>query len=241
MKAITEVDASETVSHFLIHLVPDPDYLKFQIKFASPVVQETITERFLQSQYREIINFVKVAEKEMQFGSLRGYLFEQCAHHFLQRGGRFQIRKLGTNHKSWLDVPQQAKSYCQEFKPLVQTTGYCQPYSKIFGAVDSWESGLGFFQMTVSETHEINLVSIGEMQRRAIVDTNGLWKFYFVVPEVLFSSYTRQRPKRPAEEPREKEKGQSKKRKRFSPDDLAEYETNWDNMEQYVLQMKFCD
>lgn len=60
MKAITEVDASESVSHFLIHLVPEPNYRKFQIKFASPTVQETITERFLQSQYREIIDFVQV-------------------------------------------------------------------------------------------------------------------------------------------------------------------------------------
>jgi len=97
-------------------------------------------------------------------GSLKG-LFEAWAHQILQRGGSFQIRRLGKkSNENELTIP-----LCQEQRVAEFTADgvkiYYKPTSDTFPCVDAWIPKIGFFQMTVSASHPIKEDGLASLLR----------------------------------------------------------------------------
>lgn len=182
------------------------------------------------------------------FGSLRGSLFEGYAHSILSKGGTFSIRNLkkgGDVQK--LVIPMKQREYVARFEPAKNPEAYCQPKMSNFGAVDSWEKGVGFFQMTVSLDHALKLAAIGPLVSRNSCSFTDIiqmskapdWPLYFVVPEDKFSQFRSQTFTKSDQQARQTKKGNESKKRR-KEDVPVEWETLFDNLAQYALEIKLC-
>ena len=66
------------------------------LAMASQYVSDRVCETLLESNERNLRNFLAASSGANELGVLRGNLFESYAHLMLRRGGRFDVRYLDT-------------------------------------------------------------------------------------------------------------------------------------------------
>ena len=89
-KFYSNVDA---VSGQLLHLIPvDDDYIITQVVWASRRIFNFALDALIQVGKKEAQAFILSTAGIGNYGSLRGYLFENLAHEMISAGGEFQVR-----------------------------------------------------------------------------------------------------------------------------------------------------
>jgi len=63
------------------------------------------------------------------------------------------------------------------------------PKTKNYAGIDAWIPGIGAFQMTISQKHNINIRAKHDL---AMLGAQS--RFYFVLPPSNYSSFTKQKP-----------------------------------------------
>jgi len=224
IKSISHSDSHQDISHYIIKILPTPDYNDKDIAFLSPEIGDIVINAFLKSQKSELIRFIKLS-LDPELGALadyRGFLFEHLIHNVVSQGGLFEIYgPLGSPAECTHQVLIPPCKHIKRVKDFEapQSDIYYQPISRIYGAVDSWISTVGLFQITTSSDRDINEFEIGK-----IVSKSEMNKLIFVVPKEIYATFPRI-------------KIVSKKRKRAPERERDLYSIRADDLQQFVMKI----
>ncbi len=183
--------------HKLLHFVVDEQYASTGVVFASPYVAEEVSKRVAAERNAELRLLISAAEGVKEFGALRGLLFEEVAHGDLQRGGKFDFRRLdaasGPAQPALVieaGLKRATFRTAEELGALAAPGVYARPAAKNFVTVDAVlvpsapSSPVMFLQMTVSTSHPIKAWAVQQLRDSlpAPLRSRGV-QFVFVVPE----------------------------------------------------------
>ena len=127
--------------------------------------------------------------------ALCGYIFELHAIELLERGGTFACRKLVGGRtrvqprEETLYIPPSTKIVVDKVLPTQPRNQLYVPKTKNYTGIDAWIPGIGAFQMTVSQKHDIN-----ERAKRDLAMLGARNSFYFVLPPSNYDSFAKQKP-----------------------------------------------
>lgn len=182
----------DEVCHFIIHFVVEQDLETFSLQFASLYVTEKAFDSFNVHNHKSLLLFLAV-EDQPTLSSLRGQLFELHAHRQLYSGGTFCVRPLTSDSPAKTDVTF-SKLDVKRFKKISECSKentYYIPISKRFSCIDSVIPNIGFFQMTVSDRHPINMKEMGKLLTAIDIPFNT--DIYFVVPNNIYPEFRAQK------------------------------------------------
>jgi len=223
IKSIGQTDSHQEISHYLVQIVPSTNYRSRTISFLSPEVGDTVSKMFLNRNHAELVNFLKTSMTP-GFGALatyRGFLYEAWIHNVICKGGKFTVcGPIGSPHECEVEltIPCCEKQRVQDWVTPKPNT-YYQPISKVYGGVDSWIPGIGLFQITTAESHEINTFETGKM-----ISKSNITSLYFIVPLERYRNFKRQNVKTTG-----------RKRKQDEESKLEHYSFLLDQVQQFVL------
>ena len=192
--------------HKLLHFVVDEQYASAGIVFASPYVAEEVSKRIAAERNAELRLLISAAEGIKEFGALRGLLFEEVAHRDLQRGGKFDFRRLDAPSgaaQPGIAIEAALKRVtfraAEELGALAAPGVYARPAAKNFVTVDAIvvpsapSSPVLLLQMTVSASHPIKACAVQQLRDSlpAALRSRGV-QFVFVVPEDVAAIFAAQ-------------------------------------------------
>ena len=165
--------------------------------FASPTAKGIIIQFKTGSAKHKIQELLINVEGNPVAAVLCGYIFERYAIELLEKGGRFTVRQLvGGNTQTppnetteTIDIPSSTKVIVDEVVGGKTPLQLHVPETKNYSGIDAWIPGIGAFQMTVSENHNIN-----EQAIRDLAELGANSKFYFALPLSVYESFTKQEP-----------------------------------------------
>ena len=199
INSMTNISSATKISHRLVHLTVDEQYLKGSVQFASEWVKEQLIGKYLQFRSREVQDFLIGSGGEPAIADFRGKLWERRAHEALYGGGTFDCRDL-----------QDAKQFQCELQPCSNKVGLwdiedvrTQLASGIYGfgknqsfpAVDAVVQPDKLFQITVSDDHRIDVRGLASAVQ-AMQASQSQVQLYFAVPPDKFTAFTKQTLKR---------------------------------------------
>ena len=201
--SMSNLSSGSKISHRLLHVTVEADYLEGPVVFASDWVKGEVISRYLQLRQHEVHDFLVASGGEPTVAAFRGALWERYAHVALQRGGSFSCRDLQ-------DVDVEAGPYQIELQPCSSSVGlwdlqdiytglgsgvYGWGRSKNLPAIDAVVQPDKLFQITVSGDHRVNAKGLANAVRAMHAPEQDV-QLYFVVPPNVFRSYTKQSLKR---------------------------------------------
>ena len=181
----------DEVSHLVIHFGVEQDLETYSLQFASLYVAEKAYDRFNVHSRQNLVQFLADSENQSALASLRGQLFESHAHRQLYSGGTFDVRPLKSDSSAKTDLTL-SKLDVKRFKNIAECSEsekYYIPISKRFSCIDSVIRNIGFFQMTVSERHPINM---NEMEKLLTGDFPFSPDIFFAVPNDIYPKFRAQ-------------------------------------------------
>ena len=172
------------------------DYGRYEFVLASKYISQRVFDKLEEKESCQLKLFLKQSRGFPTAAGLRGNLFEPMAHNILVRGGKFWIRKLVEGRET------ESKPFEEEFLPkerlqlsslhesqLSTERNYLVPKSKTFVSVNAIAPPGAAFQMTVSKSHTIHAGGL-----KKVIEFCGkckTFRFYFVVPEDIFTEFTK--------------------------------------------------
>jgi hypothetical protein len=125
----------------------------------------------------------------------QGFLFESYAIELLEKGGTFTCRQLVHGNKrikpeeTTLTIPSSIKNVVDQVLPNQTHNQLHVPSTKNFAVIDAWIPGIGAFQMTVGQNHDIkgaknDLAKLGQRANR----------LYWLLPPLYYHSFTKKSP-----------------------------------------------
>jgi len=196
LDSIKQVDSKQSVSHYLIQMLPSPDYSSYTIHFLTETIGNRIVEKYKEERKDMWLKFLKdsLADEFASLSQFRGFVFENVAHQLIRKGGDFTIfGPLGARneHETTITIPPCTLKIVSDFEISRQDIYYC-PASKQQAAYDSWMGNVGFFQVTTAKNHQINLEAMGLGMLKAKSKNCVYNKLYFVIPIERYNSFQRQ-------------------------------------------------
>ncbi len=212
------VEKGDEISHLIVHYDVDLSYKKKSLCLGSTYITEKALERFLSCQESELKRFLNFSEPTPLLATLRGNLFEAYSHRLLAAGGKFAIRSLeggeplseldGGEHLSELTLPKCKMTRFYKISECQNNDSYYVPWNPNFPCIDSYLPNIGFFQMTVSQSHPIkkakmkDIIKDTKTTKDIIKDTKTTkdiikdiktTMLYFVVPKSLYKDFPLQK------------------------------------------------
>ncbi|RIB25685.1 hypothetical protein C2G38_2138650 [Gigaspora rosea] len=155
IQSIGNIESDKDVSHRLIHITCNEEYLQTGVTFASKWVADHLLSRFEQSCFEKVKSFLLGSGLQPVFSGLRGQLFEAYAHKVLVRGNHtYRVRNLKDGsvfQKHFTAFEHVLFTQLSSIGRTEHEGKYCQPKSKTFCAIDAFVLGQSinmFFQMT---------------------------------------------------------------------------------------------
>ena len=112
IKSLMDINNAIKISHSLVHLTVDEQYLDGPAQFASEWVQEQLISKYLHLGSREVHDFLMESGGQPVIADFRSKLLERHAHEALFRGGTFACRDL-----------QKGKTFHCEIQPCSSKSG----------------------------------------------------------------------------------------------------------------------
>eukprot|EP01125_Pyxidicula_operculata_P007868 TRINITY_DN265_c0_g1_i1.p1 TRINITY_DN265_c0_g1~~TRINITY_DN265_c0_g1_i1.p1 ORF type:complete len:306 (+),score=1.54 TRINITY_DN265_c0_g1_i1:168-1085(+) len=188
--AINDLETTEgSNSNVILHILPIHNYTSYEYVFGSKYIERLVFQRLYNKNTTKLAQLLE-SSLDLNFTPLlSGALFEQYAHRRLQAGGVFKIRSLqsATSAPSELRIDTKNVEFVDSFVTKELQTYYL-PNSNNFECVDSWMPSIGFFQMTIAAKHPISEL----IAKILSIAPEEMTRFYFVVPEKMFSHFTKQ-------------------------------------------------
>jgi hypothetical protein len=203
-----DLDLLPESSSWVLHYVVSEVTLELiNIEFASPSILEQVWQRYGTGESNKVLRFLDATSKNPTWSGARGNLFEPQAHKFLQQGGTFNVvqfvdpltKKRGDKGKrvsaaSKLSIapsPHSAGTLPDAAAIAALAPGqYGEPSKSNFRTIDGALAPNMLFQMTVSQTHDVNIdglvAAAAALPRQA---TDPPVRLYFVVPPQQFATF----------------------------------------------------
>jgi hypothetical protein len=184
-------------SHKLLVILPEglEDY---SLDFVSHETQVRVIEHYRKNASRKLREFLRITQGNPKLGALRGKFFEPHAHDVLCQGGKFSVRNLLSGEELNFTFAQRACSWYSRgnstiiYESNTGTNPYSRPRSETQGGFDSFDN-VYFFQMTVSETKEVNMSFVEEnLQDRKLPapsENQVTVKLVIVLPDDTFPKF----------------------------------------------------
>ncbi len=195
---IIGIDSSITenskASHALVHISSKSPFTTHSMKFASPIAEGIIIKFKTGAARHRIQELLAYVEGNTVASVLCGYIFERHAIELLEKGGTFTYRKLvrgntQTPPDEEMDIPPSTKIIADKVLREHTFNQIYVPKRKNYPGIDAWIPGIGAFQMTVSQNHNIN-----RRVRNDLPLLGANIKFYFALPPSIYDSFTKQTP-----------------------------------------------
>jgi len=193
-RSIKQLSEPENASHKLLHIIPDENFIRKTVVFASSYVEEKVFQKLFDNYQRDLKEFLAASDSKGELGSLRGVLFERYVLRSLSAGGNFTIKRLsGTpikNEPTTLILPKRDLMSFENLQGIAGTeTGYLVPKAKNFETTDFFLRPDKIFQVTISINHGLKHAGL-----QNILDQNFLTNpsLYLVVPEPIFQQIGKQ-------------------------------------------------
>jgi hypothetical protein len=183
------------VIHSLVHMTSDPPFTNSSVCYASPTALNIIVKYRGDEAKCRMRTLLSACNRNPLTAALCGYVFEQYAIELLEKGGKFPSRQLFHGNKKikpndgTLDILPSTKIVAERVLPSHTLHQLYVPKAKNYAAIDAWIPGVGAFQITVGENHELNgrvekdLAELGEAKR-----------LYWVLPPEHYHSFTKKTP-----------------------------------------------
>jgi len=176
----------------LVHLTSSDPYTQSSVRFASQEALNIIVQKKGNDAKRRMTSLLESCSGNPLTAALCGYIFEPHAIGLLERGGTFRCRKLEKDSPEFeLHVKPSEKRVVDRVLSSQLRDQLYVPRTKNYAAIDAWIPGIGAFQITVSEHHELNQTAkadIGKLQ-----DSGK--KLFWVLPRLHYFSFTKKTPK----------------------------------------------
>ncbi|WAQ86016.1 hypothetical protein PtA15_6A646 [Puccinia triticina] len=189
---IVQQAINENYSHLVIHICshPSQDLSEFHLAWASREVERAMADQYTVERSTNIQNALRAPSDDTNF---RGMLFEIYAHHVLQEGGSFEVRRLtkgdppsGLDNRITFPAAKRRTFQTYDEVDLGQNV-FWEPESKHNPSIDLLRGPANFFQVTVSETHPIKYHGLRKALKR--VKSKSHPRLYFVVPSNIYPTY----------------------------------------------------
>ncbi|MCZ6913328.1 MAG: hypothetical protein O7C59_01620 [Rickettsia endosymbiont of Ixodes persulcatus] len=203
-----DLDLLPESSSWLLHYVVNEDSFRLaDIVFASQPILEEVWQRFGAGHNDKVLRFLDATSGNRTWSGARGSLFESLAHERLQEGHIFPVHqfidplttKKGAKGKRREAVPslplaasaQAALGVADAPAIAALAAGqYGQPSKSNFPTIDSVLKPNLLFQMTVSESHDVNIDGlIDAVTALQLRPTDPPPRLYFVVPPQQFATF----------------------------------------------------
>ncbi|KAI8894042.1 hypothetical protein BC833DRAFT_531060 [Globomyces pollinis-pini] len=197
VKAIGNLEASDSATHRLLHLNVADDFCTIQYFLASEYVADQVYLQLYTRQCDELIQFLSISQGVGDVGVLRDVLFERHAHAVISNGGAFQIRELldpNFNNSPTLMLQFLAsRQLVFDSDSEVQSSEgyYYRPRINNYESVDSFQKPNLLFQMTGTRKHPCKQVGIHKVLNLLGNPVSPI--LYFVVPKDRFSDFKYQK------------------------------------------------
>ena len=89
MESVGHISAHPEVSHRILHLHVEADFVTTTVRWASTWVAEEVAMRLFQYETNQVIAFLSGAAVSKDLGGIRGILWEGHCHRVLAAGGKF--------------------------------------------------------------------------------------------------------------------------------------------------------
>ena len=198
IKSFNGLNVLPNVSHKLVHIVADEKTLhKTETAWASVYVQQQTILQACQNDSFAVETFVKSAGGVSEIAGYRATVFEALFHSRLMKGGLFTVRDLETNESETVQFPCLLGKFeiFDDLSEIMKEPNhkYWRPASKSLPAIDALVQPNILHQVTVSSDHEIN--ASGLLGALDVLSEPEETRFYFVLPEDTFKTFTKQRIK----------------------------------------------
>ena len=201
MESVGHISAHPEVSHRILHLHVEADFVTTTVRWASTWVAEEVAMRLFQYKTNQVIAFLSGAAVSKDLGGIPGILWEGYCHRVLAAGGKFACRHLGTANKPFEGIAQDitiepsTRSHIVdswlEVKELPHTV-YSRPRIKNLPAVDSAMQPNRLYQITVSSSHTVNCKGLHDALA-GMQDDKRQVSLFFVVPTDKFLTFKTQK------------------------------------------------
>eukprot|EP01105_Mastigella_eilhardi_P006405 TRINITY_DN179_c0_g1_i12.p1 TRINITY_DN179_c0_g1~~TRINITY_DN179_c0_g1_i12.p1 ORF type:complete len:735 (-),score=124.72 TRINITY_DN179_c0_g1_i12:1671-3578(-) len=186
------------VSDRLVAINPAVNFQSYVVNFRSEFVSRELTTLFCQEEHAQLLSFLRGSAGNSSVAAIRGDLFEAEAHQRLCRGGKFVMRRVGTQTTEEVTLPKVATHVFEDLKnATVDADVYQKPTFRSLCAVDSFmvhNSRLLMFQMTVASEHSLKQKGldavVAQAKERFFKGKKVPATVYIVVPPDRFSSFT---------------------------------------------------
>jgi hypothetical protein len=198
VSSINNLSTARKASHRLLHMTVRPNYMKGPVRFASEWVEDQALSMYLQSQQQAVHDFMVASGGESTIAEFRGKLWERHAHRKLQQGGQWTCRSLTSDSDEYEITLPPCTSVLGiwDHTDIAQLADavYAWGKNKRFPAVDAVMQPDKMFQITVSDSHGIDVKGLNNASRALRAFPNV--KLYFVVPPDIFTQFKKQSLKR---------------------------------------------
>ena len=179
------IDDKSKVVHSLIHMTSESPNTSSSVCFASKVALGIIVRNKGIIAWKKMTELLASCRRNPLIASLCGYIFEPYAIKMLEKGGTFKYRDLQDGNDFELNIPPSIKIVADKVYPVSQTTIINQlyvPRTSNYTGIDAWMYGVGGFQMTVSEKHNIRQSTANDIKN---LDNN----FFWLLPPSVYDSF----------------------------------------------------
>ena len=192
--------AHPDVSHRILHLHVEADFVTTSVRWASLWVAEEVAMRLFENEKNNLITFLSTSAVERDLAGLRGVLWEAYCHRRLAAGGNFNCRNLVTTAMPVDGAAEviaiEPSSDCHIFESWPEVRNlplnvYIRPRIKNLSAVDSVMQPDKLCQITVSLSHTINCKGLLQALSGMQADICQV-SLFFVVPTDKFQSFKAQ-------------------------------------------------
>ena len=200
IQSVGQAFAHPEVSHRILHLHVEADFVTTTMRWASLWVAEEVAMRLFEYEKNNLITFLSAAAVDKDLAGLRGVLWEGYCHRRLAAGGNFNCRHLGTKTMpvdgtaTVITIEPSSRSCIFDSWPEVKNlphTIYSRPRIKKLPAVDSVMQPNKLYQITVSSSHTVNCKGLLEALS-GMQDHICQVCLFFVVPTDIFHSFRAQ-------------------------------------------------
>ena len=179
---------NEDISNLIVHFEVAASYSSFTMRFASKYVAGIAFKFYLFYQREELERLLLSGGSSPFFGSFRGELFEKYVHQVLSVGGKFNGRSLDDGRECELVLPKQPIRGFYNLSECTEKNVYYMALYHNQACIDSVVVDKGYFQITMARYHS----NSGDLMEK-IMNRIKLKDFYFVVPDLLFEDFRKQR------------------------------------------------
>ena len=179
---------NEEISNLIVHFEVAANYSSFTMKFASTYVAGIAFKFYLFYQREELERLLLSGGSSPFFGSFRGDLFEKYVHQVLSVGGKFNGRSLDDDGECELVLPKQPIRGFYNLSECTEKNVYYMALYHNHACIDSMVVDKGYFQITMAKYHPTSGILMEKiMNQMKLID------FYFVVPDLLFEDFRKQK------------------------------------------------